>query len=443
MPLMTYVRGRDIPGSARRLFIAAPTTDKFHPPFVASLFESVHALSAAGIQADLCIEAGNCHVDDARNSLVRKFLQTDCTDLVFIDADVGFRAADLVKLAGFDRAVVAGVYPKKQDEESFPIHTAPGVRLQAEADGCISEGILGLPTGFMRIQRHVIEQMAEAYADRGYLGQGAAEADAPYIPLFERETAEGRRWSGDYNFCRRWRAMGGALAVDPSMVFVHEGAKRWAGQLGDFWKRAHGVYRDAFQDAVEALKRGDARDEVFLALHRGWANQDWSGTADLIQAAYYMARRARGPIVETGSGLTTLVMAIANPNVEVHALENDPTWSRRVAVNAARHDLSNIRLHIADLEADGFYDLGGLPAGAFSLALLDGPPRWCGDRSAAYAKLGPQLRGAMLLVDDVNDAHERIPMEAFAEAQGLEIHTHEEAGKSFAICLPKAERKAA
>jgi hypothetical protein len=49
----------------------------------------------------------------------------------------------------------------------------------------------------------------------------------------------------------------------------------------------------------------------------------------------------------------------------------------------------------------------------------------------------------MLLVDDVNDAHERIPMEAFAEAQGLEIHTHEEAGKSFAICLPKAERKAA
>jgi acetone carboxylase gamma subunit len=40
--------------------------------------------------------SGNCHVDDARNSVVREFLASDCTELVFIDADVSWEPETLV-----------------------------------------------------------------------------------------------------------------------------------------------------------------------------------------------------------------------------------------------------------------------------------------------------------------------------------------------------------
>src|SRR5690606_5183157 len=100
-----------------------------------------------------------------------------------------------------------------------------------------------------------------------------------------------------------------------------------------------------------------------------------------------------------------------------HALEHDPTWSRKLSITAAKHGVDNIRLHITDL-VDGFYDERELPDAPFAMALLDGPPRWCGDRSKAYQRLASRIEGASLLVDDVNDAHERVPLEAYAETHG-------------------------
>jgi len=35
------------------------------------------------------VAGGDPHVDDNRNAIVREFLAGDCTDLLFIDSDVG------------------------------------------------------------------------------------------------------------------------------------------------------------------------------------------------------------------------------------------------------------------------------------------------------------------------------------------------------------------
>jgi hypothetical protein len=53
----------------------------------------------------------------ARNYLVDEFLRSDCTHLMFIDADIGFDPDDVIALSviaetGSDKEVVCGPYPK-------------------------------------------------------------------------------------------------------------------------------------------------------------------------------------------------------------------------------------------------------------------------------------------------------------------------------------------
>ena len=406
MPQMTYIRG----DQTSRIFLAIPAQAAVNVPCVASLVGLLPVLSAAGIGADFCFEAGNCHVDDARNSLVRQFLQTDCTDLIFIDSDVGFRAQDLLKLVTVDRDVVAGVYPKKQDEEDFPVFTAPGTDLYAEDDGCVE--VLGAPTGFMRIRRHVLERMVEAFKDKRFQGQSHSEGDALYTLLFEREIAEGRRWSGDYNFCRRWRALGGTVHVLPEMEFIHEGLKQWKGSLGAFWKRVHGVSaqiaKEAFERAIEHCKQGDPEPQDFMALVEGW-NNPWSASPEFLATAYRMAQEADGPILECGSGLSTVVMATTG--AVIHALEHDPIWAMKVRDTLEGHGLKAM-LECHPL-TEGFYRVD--PMDRYPLVVIDGPPRGMGNRAKAF-----QYASASVLMDDTSDPTQSEALKVFA--QGREVH---------------------
>ena len=54
----------------------------------------------------------------ARNYLVDEFMRSDCTHLMFIDADIGFDPNDVLAMAaiaepGSDKEIVCGPYPKK------------------------------------------------------------------------------------------------------------------------------------------------------------------------------------------------------------------------------------------------------------------------------------------------------------------------------------------
>jgi len=49
-----------------------------------------------------------------RNSLADDFLDTDCTHLMFIDADIGFNPADIPTMVNADKDIICGIYPKKE-----------------------------------------------------------------------------------------------------------------------------------------------------------------------------------------------------------------------------------------------------------------------------------------------------------------------------------------
>lgn len=421
MPSIHYLRGRN--SGPKRVFVAVPTySGSVGAAFLMSFFEASQILHAAGIAVDLCVETGNCHVDDARNALVREFIKTDCDSLIFIDEDVGFRGEDLLKLANAKFDLVAGVYPCKQMEEEYPVLTKPGTKLFADADGWVE--VIGAPTGFMKISRSAINKMVEKFGQRSFVGRGQDPDEEPHRILFERTYSNGKRYSGDYAFCQKWLAIGGKIYVDPLMHFTHSGSFTWSGTLGDHWKRIHGLkeaqQQAKFERAVMSLKAGIASDEVFADLWEGWGNPFHSSDVALMKKCYEMASGADS-ILECGSGLSTVVMALANPKADIHTMENDHIWAMKTRDALEKHGLTNVTLHVHSLKQypEGrWYDLKDVPDRHWDLVLCDGPDRTRGTRAVLFSQLETKI--GRLLMDDTGDKNQSEPLKKWAAHRTVE-----------------------
>lgn len=424
MPQMSYVRGLD---GSRRTFIATPTTDgKFGVAYTTSLMQSLAILQASGIGYDYCVEAGNCHVDDARNALVRQFRVSGCEQMVFLDADIGWEPEALLRLIRHERDLVAGIYPLKNHDmtEDYPIRMPPGKDIVADTDGLVEAE--GLPTGFMKISRDCIERMAEAHGGRKYWGRGQGRDELPHVILFERTFEGGARHSGDYAFCNKWRRLGGRMYADPEIRFTHEGNHQWHGHLGEHWRRSNGIYRDRYRAAAGRLRKGTPVEGDFEALLE-YYNNPYAPDAGMLQACYEMAGRCDRPVLECGSGLTTLVMALAGADID--ALEHSREHALRTQMMLDEWGLENATIYLTAIEG-GWYATGGMPERKYGLVVSDGPPRHLSDRGLLFERMAGRIERAAVIIDD---AHDPACMEAFRAWAGDEIINR----GSYAVAAPK------
>jgi hypothetical protein len=425
-----HVRG---PKGSRRAFLALPTYDsKLNGPCLHSLLKSLPALVDAGYGYDVYVLGGNCHVDDARNACVREFLLTDCTDLVFIDSDVGWQPDALVSIIGYDRDLVAGVYPKKSEEEDYPVHVYPDSDLVSDELGLVS--VMGAPTGFMKLSRSMIEQMVASKSSKQHFGTNPDDPnkDVPYTVLFERTFNQGYRLSGDYAFCFKWREMGGKVLVNPNWYFVHEGQKEYGGgTLGDYWKRKFGVYK---QEIVRAIESGLITYELFKMLFLS-VNNPWAAPPELLWSVYHSALNVKGTTLETGSGLSTVALALAAKETgnQVISLEHDMTFMTHTADLLRRFNLSGfVDLRYAPIKNYGafeWYDVEDIPN--IAMALCDGPPRKFG-RAGLFEVLKDQISNALIIADDMDDPKELAHLTAWSAANDRKM---EPLGTRFAISM--------
>jgi predicted O-methyltransferase YrrM len=406
----------------RRVFLAIPAYESPGGLLAFSLFRAHVDLQSAGFDVELQLLIGDCHVDDARNSLVHDFLASSCDDLVFLDADIGFQSADLIRILNHDRDVVGGVYPKKSDIDQYPAWLPDGPRW-SDKDGLLEA--IGFCTGFMRIRRAVLEKMAAESPE--YIAAGGAKIRE----VFRREIIDGVRNSGDIAFCRRWRAMGGKVFVDPSCYLEHRGQKTWAGTLGSYLRRQSGIELVA---GISRIKEGKERDSDYFELMLEWGNDPWAASPELMKTCVMVARQVKGCVLETGSGITTLLMAAANPDLTIHSLEHKADWAARLEQAAHKLDLKNIVIHRVDLKdypAGKWYDVPRLPWNEFNLVLCDGPPRREGNRRTLFGVMATHdCRPRCVLVDDADTEGDSIPSEYQTEIKGQL--------RKFAVGLRKA-----
>ena len=209
--------------AARRVFIAIPTytaTLAYDTAF--ALISAALAMERSGIGVRMKGLEGNCYIDQARNELVAYFLETDATDLLFWDSDVGCLPGTVMKLVKSTRPVVAAIYPKKTEPEEYPVDFIKGTHT-LDNEGLIEAKMV--PTGLLRINRRVFDEMQERAPE--YDGRSGRKLRA-YFRTDIRETYYGE----DVEFCRRWRALGGKIRVLPDETLSHTGPRAWIGNVG-------------------------------------------------------------------------------------------------------------------------------------------------------------------------------------------------------------------
>jgi len=176
-----------------------------------------------------------------------------------------------------------------------------------------------------------------------------------------------------------------------------------------FWRAMRKFLRDPQLSINE-------RSSVLSDLIYGWGNEDWSALEEYLQGCLKYAQHADGPILECGTGLSTILLgAISQQRGNlVWSLEHQPLWGKKVAGVLERYGISSARLCISPLKDYGafsWYDppLGLMPD-AFSMVVCDGPPGDTkGGRSGLLSVMRSRLKpGAAILLDDASRENEKI-----------------------------------
>ena len=394
--------------TGQKACLATTAYDSPDASYAFSIQRSRAALTAAGIQSAYFLLSGNCHVDDARNCIIQEFLLSDCTDLVFLDADVSWTPDQVVRLLRHDQDIVGGVYPfRRQDAQKagdMPVRLLMGAEIR---DGLLE--VEGLPTGFMRIRRQVIETLV---ADAPHFKKKDAPTEVPLI--FERTLENGTRWGGDLNFCNKWRRTGGKIYADYEMRLGHAAKVVLMDSLASATRRREGTTLHHIAEKV----RSGTETLADLTEAANYIANHWGANEEVLALCVKLARNATGPIIESGSGLTTVLMAAATDQ-QVYCLEHHGLYAALLRQFAAEAGVTNISLCIQPIK-DGWYDLSDildeLPD-HFALGLNDGPPRQIGLRMKFFDHFNPDIT----ICDDADDTGYAEAIIAWAGQNGRRV----------------------
>jgi hypothetical protein len=180
-------------------------------------------------------------VTRARNMLTHMFLNSDCTHMLFVDADVAFDVDGVQAMLDADKPIIGALYAKKVIDWNAvhnavmrgaqPMHL-PQVASPAYVQGNITAfdkpvEVRSVGTGAMLIKREVFETLKDS-TPKGKLGSSVVGQIAPDTVVhhyFEsgQDDDTGEFLSEDYHFCQKWRKVGGKVYCAPWVRTVHIG----------------------------------------------------------------------------------------------------------------------------------------------------------------------------------------------------------------------------
>ena len=196
--------------------------------------------------------------------------------------------------------------------------------------------------------------------------------------------------------------------------------------------RLHALVRELRADTEASL-------ETYADLVTAWGNERFSASPEYLAAIAAAVRETSGPVLECGSGLSTIVIAIEGERygVDAYSLEHDPVWLARTRAELGRHRLARVRLLDCPLRSYGEFAWYTVPdelPDSFSLVICDGPPADTCGRYGLLPVLGDRIYGEILL-DDATRAHEEWVISTWAARFGVHASI-EPAFKPYARVRP-------
>jgi len=218
-----------------------------------SILNNVKTLEKNGIDVTVNAQMGDCYLDMTRNHVVKSFLASDATDLIFVDNDLAFDGDAMLKLMLKPVQIIGAAYPyRSQDKQGFPI--AVHVHENKQFAGNKELGIIDckfVPTGLLRINRKAFDILKAAYPknidDKGELQMFRTGL------LFQDEGDN--RWFGeDVYFSEITRRCNIINWCDPTIGCIHIGQLNKAGKLDEYLRAGGTVEMELkkFDEAKEA-----------------------------------------------------------------------------------------------------------------------------------------------------------------------------------------------
>jgi hypothetical protein len=186
-------------------------------------------------------------IQRARNYIVDEFLnRSDCTHMMFIDADIAFNPQDIVAMLALDKEIIGGPYPKKSIEWG-QLHKAiqknPALPID-EYQKLVGAMVFNPVGGTQRFSvteplevSEVFEKFQEAYPEYMYkpdhVGQAHFGGDREICSFFNVfiDPESRRTLSEDYCNCHQMRKLGIKVWMCPWMQLSHVGTYIFTGNL--------------------------------------------------------------------------------------------------------------------------------------------------------------------------------------------------------------------
>lgn len=222
--------------------------------YVNGIINNILDLRFNNIGAYWTFIANESLITRGRNFIVDQFMKSECTHLMFIDADISFPEGSIRTLLNADKDIIAAPYPKKgidwdrineiiklnkHIDEPLPLNKFGASYVINYLDNANppkpdEKGIVEVAhagTGFMLIKRDVFVKLFP------YMKQARAanfgKFNNWYTEYFKTDIDEntGVLLSEDWWFCDRWREIGGQVHLMPGIVLDHVGTYVFSGDL--------------------------------------------------------------------------------------------------------------------------------------------------------------------------------------------------------------------
>lgn len=238
------------------LFIATPMYGGMCAGFYTqSIVLMQKHLNEIGVDVTFSFMFNESLITRARNALVKGFLASNATHLMFIDADIRFNPQQMPRMVEVDKDIICGIYPKKEinwgsvkqamdnnvPDDNLKYYTGSFVVNLVDYSGSVTVPvnepveIWNGGTGFMLIKRQVFEQLADkvpSYTNNVLDLAGTLKADEikEYFTT-SIEPINNTLLSEDYHFCKLARDNGIKVWAAPWVSLGHMGSYLFEGQL--------------------------------------------------------------------------------------------------------------------------------------------------------------------------------------------------------------------
>jgi len=175
-----------------------------------------------------------------------KFLESDNTELVFIDSDMGWKAEALYNLIRAEEEFIGAVYPCKNMWQFYGCH----MLLDKNEKPVMNEkgyyGAWNVPTGLCKIKKSVFEKMMSEFPENYYYTEKGGKKEKQYnffgkLAVNEVREFQNKFWGEDTSFCLKWKSIGGEMWVMPDCDVTHLGVQEVKGNFKEHIESGHAV----------------------------------------------------------------------------------------------------------------------------------------------------------------------------------------------------------